>query len=81
MTKIVKGPETAIVQIPNDEHDKLHKDARGWVNANKVFPQDVKSVDMLPHDFDPARAKGATTWVVMFAHFPHCAVVGACYPG
>jgi len=81
MTKIVKGPETAIVQISSAEHDKLHLNPKDWVNAHNVFPKAVKSVEMLPHDFDPARAKGATEWTIMFAHFPHCAAVGACYPG
>lgn len=65
--------EVAILQLSNQEHDDLHKDALGWVNRNKVFYKDVTSVNLPPH---PQRTDSA--WVVSLAHELHCAVSGSC---
>jgi hypothetical protein len=78
--------EIAILQVSNQEHDDLHKDALGFVNRNKVFCKDVRSVDLqhTPGTASVARAKSGAKqsansgWIVTLRHDPSCPVDGSC---
>jgi len=75
-------PETAILQLSEEEHDQLHKDALSYVNDHNIFCMKVRSVDMPAHpNKKPVGKKGASPgWLVHIVHYPSCMCVGACMP-
>lgn len=78
--------EIAILQISNQEHDDLHRDALGFVNKNKVFCKDVSSVDLqhtpgttsAPRAKSGAKQTAASGWIVTLNHDPSCHSSGSC---
>lgn len=78
-------PDVAVVLVSDQEHDELHKDAKGFINRNKVFRKDVTAVEALLHAPDAATAKAGTKkpaqrkWMLTLVHLPSCVVRGSCY--
>jgi len=68
-----ESPEVAILQMDSKEHAALHENPLAFVNENKVFKKQVKSVEMAP------RAK-TQTGLVIVAHLPGCYCVAYCDP-
>lgn len=71
--------EIAIVQLSNDEHNALHKNAKEFVNTNNVFvPPAVNSVKVEPHAQPQAKVAASATWTATIRHWPGCNCSAAC---
>jgi hypothetical protein len=67
------SPEIAILQLDNNEHSALHKNALQFVNEKQIFRKSVKSVEIA----SPAKTQ---TGLVIMVHLPGCAVAAYCDP-
>ena len=60
-----KDPEVAILQLSSKEHDALHHDALGFINANHVFSKQVREVQVPTH-------LQKSTGMAIIVHMPNC---------
>jgi hypothetical protein len=67
--------EIALLLLSATEHDKLHKDAKAFLNDKHVFDHDVNSV-ALPTHAKSDRKNG--TYMVVVQHWPDSAAAGRC---
>ncbi len=80
--------EAVVLNLTTEEHDDLHRRHEKFVNDNKVFTTQVKSIVLRPEPHPkpasptpvPASAPSMETWMVLVVHRPACTCVGTCTP-
>lgn len=70
-------PEIVIAEVTKEDHPRLLKNAKEFINKNRVFSKDVNEAHVAhPTDKEPT----TDTFVFVGAHNPSCNAYGLCIP-